>query len=193
MRRPGLAGRPVRTLTALLAVVLLAGAEEFRADDLPEASETRVKAAFLVNFPKYVDWPADAFARSNSPIVLAVFGEADVAEDLRKMTEGKTVNGRRLEFRHVNTEAECAHGCHILFISAAEGPRTGALLNRIQGASILTVGDSDDFLDMGGVINLALRDRKIRIKVNLAAAHQARVVISSKLLAVADAVKGKSD
>ena len=163
------------------------------AADPPAASEAQVKAAFLVTFPKYVDWPAGVFAQSDSPMVLAVFGEADLTKDVQAMIEGKKVNGHPLVFRHVTTEEECAHGCDILFIGAAEQPRMAAILSRIRGLSVLTVSDSSDFLEAGGIINLTRRDRKIRLNVNLTAAHDAHLLISSRLLAVADVVQGKPD
>jgi hypothetical protein len=152
-----------------------------------------VRAAILINFPKYVDWPPTAFAQTNSPIVLAVFGDKDQGEALRKMVEGKTINGHRLAFKQVNTEEEITSGFHILFIGASEQRRIPAILEKCSGLSVLTVGESDDFLEKGGIINLASRDRKIRLEVNLLAANQARLKINSKLLAIADVVKGKSN
>ena len=181
------------TLVAVAAVWVLLGAERCMSADIPAASEAQVKAAFLVTFPKYVDWPAGAFAQSDSPMVLAVFGEADLTKEVQGMTEGKKINGHPLVFRQVTTEEECAHGCNILFIGAAEQPRAAAILSRIHGLSVLTVGDSGDFLEAGGVINLTRRDRKIRLNVNLTAAHDAHLLISSRLLAVADVVQGKPD
>jgi hypothetical protein len=163
------------------------------AGDPLAASESQVKAAFLVTFPKYVDWPAGALAQSDSPIVLAVFGEADLTKDVQQMIEGKKINGHPLVFRHVSAAEECAQGCNILFVGAAERPQIAAILTRLHGLSILTVGDSDEFLELGGVINLTRRDRKIRLNVNLTAAHEAHLLISSRLLAVADVVQGKSD
>jgi hypothetical protein len=82
--------------------------------------------------------------------------------------------------------------CHILFISSAEQQRAPSLLAKLRDTSILTVGESDDFLERGGIINLARRDQKIALEVNLVAANTAGIQISSKLLKVASVVKGKA-
>jgi YfiR/HmsC-like len=157
----------------------------------PQASEDQVKAAFLVNFAKYVDWPAEAFAGTNSPIVIAVPGETKVAEEVQKAIAGRTVNGREIVLKRP-ASGEAPGVCHILFISAAEQERSPNLLVKLKNASVLTVGESDDFLEDGGIINLTRRDRKIALEVNLTAASNARIKISSKLLNVASVVKGKS-
>jgi hypothetical protein len=155
-------------------------------------SETQVEAAFLLNFPKYVNWPPESFPMSNSPIVIAVLGRNDMGECLRAMLEGKVVNGRPLVLKNARTEEEALGGCQILFVGAAEWRRMPDLLEKLKGTSVLTVGESDDFLEKGGVINLARRDRKFRLQVNLAAANPAHLKLSSKLLSVAEVVKGKS-
>ena len=157
----------------------------------PPASEYQVKAAFLINFPKYVDWPAGVFAGTNSPIVLAVLGETKVAEEVQKVIAGRTVNDREIVLKRLASGEESGV-CHILFISAAEQQHTPNLLAKLKDTSILTVGESDDFLDQGGIINMARRNQKIALEVNLTAADKARIKISSKLLSLASVVKGKS-
>jgi hypothetical protein len=152
-------------------------------------SENQVKAAFLLNFPKYVDWPAKALAETNSPIVIATLGETDLGEELRELAKDKTVNGRPLVFK-VLTESQ-AGDCHVLFIPDSARKRVPAILERLKDANVLTVSECDDFLEKGGAVNLVKRDRRIRLEVNLAAAKQARLKVSSRLLSVADVVKGK--
>jgi hypothetical protein len=173
----------------LVAIGWFAGMPAFSAEE--PLSEPQVKAAFLVNFPKYVDWPAGAFAATNSPVVLAVVGESKVAGEIRKVIAGRTVNGREIVLKRLASGQESGV-CHILFISAAEQQRSPNLLARLKDTNILTVGESDDFLERGGIINLARRDQKIALEVNLTAAGNARIQISSKLLKVASVVKGKS-
>jgi YfiR/HmsC-like len=154
------------------------------------ASEPQVKAAFLLNFPKYVDWPSEAFAATNSPIIFAVLYDNEVATELRRMSAGKVINGRPVEFKLLTSEQECDQRLHILFVGPSGQRPVSDVLGRVQKASVLTVGESDDFLDKGGVINFTRRDRNVRVQVNLEAASLARLKISSKLLSVADAVKG---
>jgi len=173
----------------LMAVGWIAGTSVSHADE-PMPSQYQVKAAFLINFPKYVDWPADAFAETNSPIVIAVPGETKVAEEIQKIIAGRTVNGRKIVLKRLASGEE-ACDCHILFVSAAEQRRSPNLQTRFK-SGVLTVGESDDFLERGGIINLARRAQKIALEVNLTAAGNARIKISSGFLGVANVVKGKS-
>lgn len=180
--------RRQRPLVLGIVLALLAGSVAGFAQAAPQP-EHRVKAAFLLKFPKYVDWPAEAFAETNSPIVIATVGETGLGEELRELVRNKTINGRPLVFKVLAENS--AADCHILFIPDSARRRVPAILQNLKGATVLTVGESDDFLAKGGTINLARRDHKIRLQVNLVAAKQARVKISSRLLSVADVVKGK--
>ena len=154
-------------------------------------SEYQLKAAFLIYFPKYADWPSEKFAETNSPIVIAVAGDSKVSEEVQKLIPGRTVRGRELVLKRLASGGEPAV-CHILFIPAAEQEHSRNLLSKLKGGGVLTVGESDDFLERGGIINLMLRDRKVALEVNLSAASDSRIKISSKLLSVASVVKGKS-
>jgi len=155
-------------------------------------SETQVKAAFVVNFPKYVTWPAESFTKTNSPIVITVLGGSKLGDELAKMIPGKKVDGRPLVLNIATKEEQITNTCHILFIGAAERRRAPAILQKLGAAPILTVGESDDFLATGGTINLAIHDKKVSVEVNLASANQARLQISSKLLNVARVQKDKA-
>jgi len=157
-----------------------------------KAPDYEVKAAFLLNFPKYVEWSQEALTNTNSPIVLGCLGESKISEALRKAIQNRPASGRAVVVKVINSETESA-GCHILFIGDAERRRLSAILEILKGTNLLTVGESDDFLDKGGVINFALRDRKVRVQVNLDAARQANLKISSKLLSVADVVKNNAN
>jgi hypothetical protein len=163
-----------------------------RAADEPLASEYQVKAAFLINFPKYVEWPDNAFADKNSPVVIGMLGETRVTGELQKIITGRTVNGHGFVLKQLNSIEEVI-GCHIVFIAADQQQHAPDFLAKLKNTSVLTVGESDDFLDNGGIVNLARRDHKIALEVNLAAAANARIKISSKLLSVASVVKGKSN
>jgi hypothetical protein len=181
-------GRAGRWL-ALAAVLFGTGSGGPAAAGPAEASESQVKAAFLLNFPKYVEWPAETFATTNSPIVVTVMGDAAVAADLGKMITGKTVNGRPLVLKQINASAEAPRDSQILFIGATVR-RSAEVLAQVRPRAILTVGEGEDFLPNGGAIRFARRDQKIRLEINPAAATHAQLKISSKLLSVADVVKG---
>jgi len=158
------------------------------------ASESQMKAAFLVNFPKYVDWPAAAFSQANSPVVVAIFGDEEVVREFYQMIEGgRTINGHPVVLKRITAEEEIGSDCQILFVGASQRQRIPAILEKLKSASVLTVSESDNFLEKGGVVNLIRKDQNIRLGVNLAAARQAHLRISSSLLSVADVVKGKSN
>jgi hypothetical protein len=157
----------------------------------PPVSEYQVKAAFLVNFPKYVDWPEKSFAAPTSPIVIVVLGETKMTEELKKVATGRTVNGREIVLKHCGSDEEPGV-CHILFISASEEQHLPKLLAKVRDTSTLTVGESGDFLENGGIMNLARRDQKIALEINLPAAERVQIKVSSQLLRVASVTKGKA-
>lgn len=177
-------------LGLLLAAALGKGASQADAQDAP--MDYQVKAAFLVNFPKYLDWPANAFAATNSPISVAVFGDDNVANEFQNMIQsGLVIGGHPVVLKRIHSEADLKGNCQILFIAASERSRIPEIIEKLQGSAVLTVGESDNFLEQGGVINLVPKNRKIRLQVNLSAAGQAHLKISSRLLVAADVVKGK--
>jgi hypothetical protein len=173
---------------SLVTGITTAGAEEKMPADF------QVKAAFLINFPKYVDWPASAFAETNSPIVVAILGDENVANAVQNMIgSGRIIGGHPLVLKRIAREEDISRDCQILFVAASERQRNPSILGKIRGEQILAVGESDDFLDQNGIINLARQGRKIRLQVNLIAAGNAQLKISSRLLVAADVVKGKSN
>jgi hypothetical protein len=161
----------------------LAGAQE------PAPSEDQVKAAYLVNFIKYVDWPAKTFARSNAPVVVGIWGEERVAVELKKMTEGKIINGHPFLVEQFEAQQEPKETCQIMFVSASEKRRMAEMMERFKQASELTVGETELFLSQGRIINFTRKDRKVRLEINLGAAEKAGLKISSKLLSVAEVRK----
>ncbi|HEX3798153.1 MAG TPA: YfiR family protein [Verrucomicrobiae bacterium] len=153
-------------------------------------TEYQVKALFLLNFSKYIDWPAEAFAQPDSPIVISILGENKFGDDLEHALAGKTVNDRKIVIRPITSDSDWAK-CHILFISASEKRRTPDVLVRVRSLPVLTVGETEQFAQQGGIINFTKRDGKVRLEIDLHAAQQARLQISSRLLSVADVVRGK--
>jgi hypothetical protein len=153
-------------------------------------SEYRVKAALLLNFVRYSDWPASAFADPGSPYVVGVAGRDPFGEDLEKVFEGQIVKGRKFVLKRVSTEQEM-RACHLLFISPSERRRAAELLRKLAGAPVLTVGESPDFLDHGGTINLLLRNESVRFEINLEPARAGRLKLDANLLGVAVSVRGR--
>jgi YfiR/HmsC-like len=188
-RRNGCELQAFYGLLFLLLAGLFAGPIASNAEDAMP-SEYQVKAAFLINFPKYMDWPATAFATATNPVIIAVSGETKVAGELEKIIAGRIVNGRGIVLKRL-AAGESPGVCHILFISAAEQKYSPSLIAKLK-RGVLSVGESDDFLEHGGIINLTRHEQKISLEVNLTAATAAGIKISSQLLKVAGAVKGKT-
>jgi len=156
----------------------------------PVVTEHQVKAIFLFNFAKYVDWPAEAFATETAPIIIGVLREGDFKNDLQRAVEGKSVNGRTITIKHVEADDEIK-SCHILFISAADNARAEEILAKTKALPILTVGENEKFMAKGGIINFTMKAGNVRLEIELNAARQSKLQISSKLLSVADVVRGK--
>lgn len=171
-----------------IVVCLLAGAATAAAQ-APRAPEYEVKAAFLYNFAKFVDWPPRAFPDPSAPLHICVLGRDPFGDTLSKLLEGKSISGRPIASRLLQSPAE-ARLCHILFISRSEPEFLKQALAPIRDLAVLTVGESDDFLPLGGMINFVLEQDRVRFEINLDAAERHRLKLSSKLLAVARVVNG---
>src|SRR5438445_10736514 len=148
-RKPRLAhpwtGRARRLVIGVaLFCGLLAGTLLAECGEAGGFTEYQVKALFLLNFTKYVDWPAEAFAGADAPITIGVLGENHFGDDLKKAVEGKTVNGRAIAVQAVDKESDLGK-CHVLFISASEKKRLGEILGKMKTLPVLTVGESEQF------------------------------------------------
>ncbi len=165
-----------------LAVAITAAAQS------PRAPEYEVKAAFLYNFAKFVEWPANAFAQPSAPLRICVLGRNPFGASLTSIVQGKSISGRPLESSQMQAPAE-TRPCHILFISRSDPDALRQALDTIGDLPVLTVSESDDFLRLGGMVNFVLEQDQVRFEVNLRAAERHRLKLSSKLLAVARVVK----
>jgi len=160
----------------------IAGAQE-------APTEYQVKAAFLFNFVKFIEWPAESFRENGGRIRLCVLGEDPFGPELERIVAGKSVNGHALEVVHLNQAGRSSH-CQMLFVGSAQAGVLRKALTDLRGESVLTVGESPEFIRQGGAIRLFLLDNRVRFDINLEAADQAGLKISSKLLALAQSVRG---
>lgn len=173
--------RPLLLLCALFAPIGWS-----TADAAPVAtSEYQVKAAFLYNFMKFVDWPSDGL-NSATTISLGILGR-DPFEDALEEVKGKHAKGRRVVVLHFRSIEE-VKGCDLLFICASEKGRLSQILKFTQNYRMLTVADQDGFCEAGGMINLVFVKNRVGFEVNVAAASRARLRISSQLLKLARSV-----
>ena len=154
----------------------------------PAFDEYQVKAAFLYNFAKFVEWPPSAFASSSEPISICIAGQNPFGSALEDMVRGKVVGGRSFAVRSL-TDPQQAGKCQILFVGASERKRAWFLLDQINRTGILTVGEADEFTSIGGMVNLKLDGTRVRIQISLESAERANLKISSKLLGLAEIVK----
>jgi hypothetical protein len=175
-----------RARPALLALLLLAAAASAGADARSDL-EYQVKAAFLFNFAKFVEWPADAFAGPRDPVAICVVGKDPFGESLDSVVRGETVSGRPLVVRRTRQALE-ARGCQVVFLPQSERGHQDEILSSVEGASILTVGEDDGFLTGGGIIRFVLEENRVRFEINLAAAEANGLKLSSRLLRLARSV-----
>lgn len=152
--------------------------------------ELEVKAVFLFNFAQFVEWPPEAFSDSQSPIVIGVLGEDPFGHLLDEAVRGEVIKNRRLVVERYHRVEE-ARTCHILFISPSESEKYEQIFGTLQGRTVLTVGDNDGFTRHGGMIRFLTEEKRIRLRVNLAADKAAGLTISSALLRQAEIVNAK--
>lgn len=156
------------------------------------SDEYRQKANFLAVFPSFVEWPASAFPSAQAPLFICVFGDFSFGTYLAELTRGLLIRARRVEIRWVRNE-QALRTCHILLVSRSEGKRYAKIFNGIRGASVLTVGETPDFMARGGAIDLLIEEDRLQFEVNMGAANDAQLRISSNMLALAQHVVTKME
>jgi hypothetical protein len=171
-----------RVISGLIITVAMASNARAQAVD-----EYQVKAAFLFNFAKFVEWPPHSFASPSDPISICVLGTNPFGHALEEVVRGKSVDGHGFVVHQI-AKMNQATGCQILFVAGAkkqmvEQPPTGVLM----------VGESEKFAQSGGIIGFRLESGKVRLEINADAAEQRKLRISSKLLSLAEIVHTAGD
>jgi YfiR/HmsC-like len=166
---------------AVIGLALLTG------DASAALSEHRLKAVFLFNFTRFVEWPPSAFPAVDAPFVIGVFGQDPFGSDLDDVARGETVNGRRLLVKRVRTMQDAA-ACQLLFIPESERANIDEILAALTHSNTLTVSDLDGSAQRGAMIRLITDHDKIRMRINVEAARAAGLTISSKLLRASEIV-----
>ena len=190
MTRPGLRSATLLCVT-LLSLTVAEGlwsqirVQNSRAPD--ESLEYRVKAAYLLNFTRYVEWPQS----SDSRLSICVMGRDPFGRILDATVAGRTVQGRPLEVRRVQSASEASE-CEVVFVSRDAWRRNPQSLEALSGTGSLTVGESEQFARDGGVIGFVILDETVRFVVNDAARDRAGLRISSRMLSLAAAIYGRS-
>lgn len=147
--------------------------------------EYKVKAAYLYNFARFVDWPATG-PGSDGPIRLCILGEDPFGEALEAI-EGRSAQGRSMAVRRL-AEVDGTERCHILYLGPSEAERADRVLEHLRGRSVLTVGDFEGFAQAGGMIGFVIRADTVRLQVNPSAVRSSGLRISAKLLEVSELI-----
>lgn len=174
------------TLWKRLAVILACTAT-LKAGPPEQVDEYQVKAAFVYNFAKFVEWPPAAFKSAQDPIVICVLGENSFRNSLEEAIKGKVVDGRTFVVRPVSqNQLPCP--CHMLFVNASERKSFRSMVGDLKGG-VLTIGETPGFDFEGGIINFKLVSGRIRFEINVKAAEQEKLHLSSKLLSLAEIIQ----
>ncbi len=176
---------PSRIIALACAALLCAGGP---LSSNPPAPEYKIKAAYLLNFARFVEWPRSAFTDERSPIIIGIVGEDPFGEELEQTIKDSTVGGRAIGVRRFREIAEI-EGCHVLFISTSLDKQLKAVLRHLGSQPVATVGESERFAAGGGIFGFFIKENKVRFEVNVDAAKRAGLKISAKLLQVGTVVK----
>jgi hypothetical protein len=144
-------------------------------------------AKYLGKIPSFVEWPASAANTSKAAFQMCTLGDYPFGIRLAWVVGSVTVGGRRVELRWVHKEQELA-GCEMVFFSRSEAKRYGKILQGLKGKSVLTVGESQGFLEAGGMVELSFVNDRLQMEVNLVAARSANLKVDARLLALAKRV-----
>jgi YfiR/HmsC-like len=150
-------------------------------------NEYRLKAAFMYQFPQFVEWPSTAWQDART-VQLCVVEPNPFGSELEYLIQGESLNGRPLAVKEIYGSDELA-GCHVLFVGIRSGDASG-VLRATAGRPVLTIGETEDFLESGGIIAMKIVDGKVRFEVQAGNAQKAGLRISSQLLSLAFAVRG---
>lgn len=153
-----------------------------------QPEEAQVKSAIILNMARYVEWPADTFANDSAPLGICTLGQNKLATAMASL-HGKTVKGHPVTVRRMSGSGDLG-GCQVIVVDTHERRSAANLVDKVRKMPILTIGDLAGFTQDGGIVELYLHEGKVRFEVNLAAAHQNRLRISSQLLKVARVVRG---
>jgi hypothetical protein len=172
----------VRAASLILAVALLLAT--FPAGQAQTVSDYEVKAAYLYSLAKFVDWPARTFPNAAAPMRFCVLNDHSFQSQLMQTVQGKSIAGHSIEVLQVR-DAEQSRDCQVLFVNALQSREIRHIAEVLQGASVLTIGEKDGFLEDGGIVNFVLQNSRVQFEVNIRAANEGGLYVSSRLLKVA--------
>jgi len=151
----------------------------------PSPNEYSLKAAFLYNVVRFVDWPESAFSSRNDPLVIGIVGSDPFGPLLYEAIAGETYKGHPITVAHFPDSRDIRH-CHLLFVGQTNRDRLDEILAKVWGRNVLTVGETEWFLSRGGMIALTAQKNRVHLQINAATLRSAQLGVSSKLLQVAE-------
>jgi len=176
-------------LRGALGILFLPGILSPSALAAAEVGEGDVKADLILNFIKFVEWPASAFSSPEDPILLSVVGKDPVGDSIDGLS-GKTVSGRKVVVRKARDLASLER-CHVLFVGASEKATLAPVLGAVQRWHVLTVGDFEGFAGRGGTIGFIRQDNRVGFEINEECARKAGLKVNAKLLYLGKSVRGR--
>lgn len=193
-------------MIVLVPVLLVAPCVAQGGDDNAAQPEYQIKAAFIYNFIKFVDWPKEKVAESNEPVTIGIVGKDPFGNAFAPVKD-KEDKGRKVLIKRfkpieelkksgekdkslLEREIESLRKCHLLFICSSEEKSINEIINLVKDHSVLTIGDMQGFLESGGIINFVMEEKKVRFEINVTAAKRAKLKIRSQLLRLAKRVVG---
>ena len=173
-----------RFVAGAVAALLLTGAATGYAQNVAEAT---LKAAFLLNFIKFVEWPRDVLA-AGAPITTCMVGASSVAELLTQVAKGRNINGHEVLVSNRPVDGPLKT-CHVVYVAGIDAAATRRLVRSLDGAAVFTISDFERFTAFGGITNFIEDDARLRFAVNVEAARRARLHLSAPMLALATIVR----
>ena len=151
----------------------------------PGPQEYALKSVFLFNFCRFIEWPDDAFSSREEPIIIGLIGDDPFRGMLEETVKGETLRGRSIRVEHYRRPSDIDR-CHVLFVSGSDTGRFDDILKAVAGQSVVTVGETEAFLDRGGMIALTAERNRVRLSINPSRLRSENLVASSKLLQIAE-------
>jgi hypothetical protein len=168
------------TVGAAIAIPLLVTMTAVAQD----VTEPALKAAFIYNFAKFTEWPADVMG-AGEPLALCVVGDAAIGEALERAVKGRTLLGRGMGVFQSVADVRPKEACQVLYLSGVTASQAAKLLLGLRDTPVLTISDAEGFTEVGGIAQFFFEHGQLRFNVHLEAAKRARLRISSRLLALA--------
>jgi hypothetical protein len=180
----------IKRMSVLFLGILSIAIPLYAQEYLQGPSEYEIKAAFLYNFAKFVEWPVHSNQASQDSVVVGILGQDPFGFLIEKIIGDKTVGGRIIIIERYGSMEQISN-CHLLFISESESAHLNNTLTILHGRHILTVSDSENFARNGGMIQMYMEKNRIRFIVNIDAINLAGLKLSSKLLNLADVIRSR--